>query len=238
MGSINHSSGDGAITLGTHASDPETATLIFWSKFSTTNLVNRAWLSKRDPSTGAGYFEFSGSPTTSGEACARINYATKDAQAFFGISALTLNKWYYWAATYDGTASAPRVFFGARDLDVVEATYTGTHQAGAGSRVTEGGSNAYLGQNKYQYGINARGQFSGAIGFFAWYDTVLTDAQIIAHKYRTDNWMGTARQMMRPGQHHLIGCPDISGNARNGTIGTGCTVDRGVMLPMMRAAGY
>lgn len=224
----------GGVALGAHATDPETATLIFWARHGATALQNRALFSQRDATTGAGFCDVGGG-TAANEFCARINYATKDAQAYTSVAALTVNKWYYWAVTLDGTNSAPRIFYGDAHTHVVEATYAGapTRQAGAGARTTDGGATAYCGQNIYQFGVNGRGQWTGRVAFFAWYDTILTDKQIAAHRLITYNWLQSARQMIRFGLQGAVAA-DISGNKRNGTLGAGTVVASSANIPQGR----
>lgn len=236
MASINTRAvaADGSIAIGgTQATDPETGTLMFWSSMIAWGIANnRAIFEQRDVGTGAGYCRIGGDTGgTTARLGVMINYATKDSIAFMDTSLLTTNTWYFFAFTLDAQVTAPRIFIGDLTTTVVEVSYASTPAAratGSGARVSDGGANAYLCQSAYQQAIDLRGNWPGRIAYAAWYDTVLTDAQIIASRFMPWGWIPGARGIWHPGRHKLTAVPDMSGNGRNGTPGAGCTMDAGL----------
>lgn len=233
-----------SINIGNPETDPTVFTLMAWVyPTSVARPLGRALFWKGDPATGVGFIRFGlgSGGATGGRLGIEVDYTTKDAIAETSDTFIVNNAWQFWAATVDHTTNPPRLFWGDLDTEVSETGYDGVpaQSAGVGTRVSEGGSDAHMGNNQYQTSVDGRGSFPGRIAFFAWYPSILTDDQIIAHRLMTWNWLGNSVNpvgMWRPGQHRLLGCPDISMAGVNGTVSAGCTLN--LPLPIGRRQMY
>lgn len=156
-------------------------------------------------------------PGTPGRIRASIDYLTADADAQSVDGVMATGKWYFVAATFDGT-SAPKLYLGDLTHEVTEVAYVSAPVAPSGAKGDETAfPDAAIGCNNSGTGtFNAAWQ--GLIHVVQWVPgTVLTLTQLIAEQHlATDLGSGFFGQM---GGTNAIGTQaDLSGGGHNGSV--------------------
>lgn len=152
-----------------------------------------------------------------------IDYSTTDALADSVAGVIETNKWQFFAGSFDGT-NAPKLYKGTLTTTVAEVTYSATPVAPVGTRVAEGVSALYLGNDSA-----FTRSFAGSIHFFAWWNRVLTLGEIQEQQFRPHRTSGCIL-LSFPGFNGTGTQPDWSGSSHSGTV-TGATVTAGAPLP-------
>ena len=230
--------GAGSTNVGNPLTDPTVGTIMAWVYPTASAATKRAVFWKGDAASGDGAdgygtLRFGYGAGGAGRFGLMVDYSTKDITVESPDSFITANTWQFWGCTFDHTTNPPELFWGnltTRAYKLTSWAAVPARSAGVGTRATEAGANAHIGNNQYQSGLDNRGSFSGRIAAVAWFPTILADALIIAHQLALWNWAASSpKGVWYPGRHKLTACPDMSGSGWNGTVaGSGVAMADGL----------
>ena len=222
------------VEWGTTPADADPFSVFAWV-YPTTLTTSRGIFGSRSPSSAAASVRQLRLSGTGGNIELRVSRATTATSYISSNTPLaTLNKWYCVLATFDSTASPTgKLYVGDLVTAMAEVTY-GTSTAGSGA-VTAEASQAHTWGNRFNSTPYAHA-FQGSIACGQYHNRVLSLGEGL-------NLQWHPRMIAGVTAFHLLGRngtgtqPDLSGNARNGTV-TGATASNGPPLgwPFFRSA--
>ncbi len=220
------------VDIGNTGTDPTSFTMYAWVKVNTFSGGTR-FFAKINASSLTGYEVFG--LAGSNELRTDVDYSTTDASAISSEANFILTgTWYFVAATFDGT-NAPKIYKGTLTSRVNETASYSTQVAPVGSRVTDGGGSALIGNQ------NSTGVYTSKCGcdiaVINWMPgVVLNLGQLRSHQFaphpepetRYFDWLG----MTGTGTQ-----PDLSGHKNNGIVtASGVTPNVPIGAPFAFAA--